>query len=79
MDDLFNVKYTKMLSFFTGSRGPHGPDLPSPFGRKFQIPSLLETDLNRRRFSERKQSRFDSVANSALFEEFRQAIQFDSS
>ena len=26
-----------MLSFFTGSRGPHGPDLPSPFGRKFQI------------------------------------------
>ena len=25
--------------FFTGSRGPHGPDLQSPFGRKFQIPS----------------------------------------
>ena len=26
-----------MLSFFTGSRGPHGPDLPSPFGLKFQL------------------------------------------
>ena len=25
----------KTLSFFSGSRGPHGPDLPSPCGRKF--------------------------------------------
>ena len=25
----------KMLSFFSGSGGTHGPDLPSPFGRKF--------------------------------------------
>ena len=32
----FNVKYTKILSF-SGSRGSHGPDLPSPFGRKFQL------------------------------------------
>ena len=23
-----------MLSIFSGSRGPDGPDLPSPFGRK---------------------------------------------
>ena len=36
MDDPFNVKYTKMLSFSL-SRGPHGPDLPSPFWRKFQL------------------------------------------
>ena len=28
------------VKFFNGSRGPHGPDLPSPFGRKFQIPSF---------------------------------------
>ena len=27
----------KTLSLFSGSRGPHGPDLPSPCGRKFQI------------------------------------------
>ena len=27
-----------MLSF-SGSRGPHGPGLPSPFGRKFQLSS----------------------------------------
>ena len=29
--------------FLTGSRGPHGPDLPSPFGRKFQL--LVQSDL----------------------------------
>ena len=28
-----------MLSFF-GSRGPQGLDLPSPFGRKFQLSSF---------------------------------------
>ena len=27
----------KMLSIFSGSRGPDGPNLPSPFGRKFQL------------------------------------------
>ena len=26
----FYVKYTEMLCLFSGSRGPHGPDLPSP-------------------------------------------------
>ena len=26
-----------MLSLFSGSRGPDGPDLPSPCGRKFHI------------------------------------------
>ena len=31
MGELFNVKFP------SGSRGPHGPDLPSPFGRKFQL------------------------------------------
>ena len=29
-----------MLSFFSGSGGTHGPDLPSPFGRKFLFLSL---------------------------------------
>ena len=27
----------KMLSIFSGSRGPNGPDLLSPFGRQFQL------------------------------------------
>ena len=25
------------VKFLTGSRGPHGRDLPSPFARKFQL------------------------------------------
>ena len=29
------------FKFFSGSRGTHGPDLPSPFGRKFLICCLL--------------------------------------
>ena len=39
--DFPNVKFTKMLSFFPVSRGLQ-PDLPLPFGRKFQfcLPSL---------------------------------------
>ena len=28
--------------FFSGSRGPHGPDLPSPFGRKFHIALIMQ-------------------------------------
>ena len=27
----------KTLSLFSGSRGPHWPDLPSPYGQKFHI------------------------------------------
>ena len=33
-----------MLSIFSGSRGPDGPDLPSPFGRKFQLQFTREDD-----------------------------------
>ena len=35
--DLFYVKHIKNVKFLSGSRGPHGPDLPSPCGRKFQF------------------------------------------
>ena len=31
------VSILKVLSIFSGSRGPDGPDLPSPSGRKFQF------------------------------------------
>ena len=30
-------KYTKNVKFFSGSRGPQGPDLLSLFGQKFQF------------------------------------------
>ena len=33
----FYVKYTKNVKFLSGSRGPHGPDLPSPWGQTFQL------------------------------------------
>ena len=33
----------KMLSTFSGSGGPDGPDLPSPIGRKFQLSGLTHT------------------------------------
>ena len=39
-----------MLSFFTGSRGPRGPDLPSPFGRKFQIKETITAMMMIRNF-----------------------------
>ena len=32
-----NVKYTKNVKFLSGIRGPQGPDLSSPCGRKFQF------------------------------------------
>ena len=35
--DLFYVKHMKRVKFLSGSRGPHGPDLPSPCGRKLQF------------------------------------------
>ena len=33
----FQCKVYQTVKFLTDSRGPHGPDLPSPFGRKFQL------------------------------------------
>ena len=30
------------VKFLSGSRGPDGPDLPSPFGRKFQLSVQFE-------------------------------------
>ena len=47
--DFSNDKFTKMLRFF-GSRGLR-PDLPSPFGRKFQfcftciVPHVVDIDF----------------------------------
>ena len=34
---LFYIKHTKNVEFLSGSRGPRGPDLPSPSRRKFQF------------------------------------------
>ena len=39
--ELFNVKYSKNVKFHSGSRGPHGPDLPSPHGRHSSFLSCL--------------------------------------
>ena len=36
-----------MLSFFSGSGGTPGPDLPSPFGRKFLFHHFLSPGVNR--------------------------------
>ena len=33
----FYVQYTKNVRFLSGRKDPHGPDLPSPFGRRFQF------------------------------------------
>ena len=38
--DLFYVKFSKNVKFLSGSRRPHGPDLPSPCGRKLQFQSV---------------------------------------
>ena len=35
------VSILKMLSIFSGSSSPHGPDLPWPFGRKFHFALLV--------------------------------------
>ena len=34
-----------MIRIFSGSKGPHGPDLPSPFGRKFHFALQLDPYL----------------------------------
>ena len=34
---IFSVKYDKNVKLVSGSRGPHGPDLRSPYGRKSQL------------------------------------------
>ena len=56
-----------MLSFFTGSRGPHGPDLPSPFGRKFQI-RIRKQSLSEFKSCER--THFDHLLRSATLLHF---------
>ena len=43
-DEVKTIK-SDIESFFSGSRGPHGPDLPSPFGRKFQISHSPSSDI----------------------------------
>ena len=42
----FYVKYTKNVKFLSGSRGPHGPDLPSPCGEDSSF-SHVETEMIR--------------------------------
>ena len=37
----FYVKYIKNVEFLPASKGPHGPDLLSPSGRKFQFQYTL--------------------------------------
>ena len=45
-DNLFNVKYSKMLSFSLVAEA-HGPDLPSPFGRKFPFCFVVRKSPNK--------------------------------
>ena len=40
------LRILKTLSLLSGSRGPHGPDLPSPCGRKFHISHLVSQVAN---------------------------------
>ena len=35
--NLFYIKHIKNVKFLSDGRGPHGPDLPSPCGLKFQF------------------------------------------
>ena len=57
-----------MLSLFSGSRGPHEPDLPSPCGRKFHISLHILPDDGRsisRNIAEKHyDSRHDKLKNS---------------
>ena len=48
----FYIKYIKNVKFDSGSRGPHGPDLSSPCGQKFQFSSesASSTRANRGQF-----------------------------
>ena len=41
--DLFYVKHIQNVMFLSGSRGPHGPDLPSLCGRKFKFQSVVKS------------------------------------
>ena len=54
-----------MLSFFSGSRGTHGPDLPSSFGRKFLIYLFDDGSSISRNVAEKHyDSRHDKLRNN---------------
>ena len=46
---LFYVKPSKFQGFSLGIRGSRGPDLPSPFGRKFQFSFISDSASDRRK------------------------------
>ena len=58
----------KMSSIFSGSRGPDGPDLPSPFGWKFQLSVHTLPDdgrsISRNVAEKHYDSRHDKLKNS---------------
>ena len=59
----------KTLSLLSGSRGPHGPDLPSPCGRKFHISLHLTLpddgrSISRNVAEKHHDSRHDKLTNS---------------
>ena len=56
-----------MLSFSPGSRGPDGPDLPSPLGQKFQL-SASKQSLSE--FSSCEHTHFDHLPFSATLQHF---------
>ena len=49
----FQCKVYQNVKFLTGSRGPHRPDLPSPFRQKFQL-SVSAIDIWNPRFSTKR-------------------------
>ena len=58
----------KTLSLFSGSSGPHGPDLPSPYERKFHISLHTSPDngrsISRNAAEKHYDSRHDKLKNS---------------
>ena len=68
-----------MLSFFTGSRGPHGPDLPSPFRRKFQISLHTLPDdgrsISRNVAEKHHDSRHDKLRNNMNTKEYNMMLK----
>ena len=60
----------KTLSFFSGSRGPHRPDLPSPCGRKFHFSLHSLRDDVRSISPKRRQHKQTSSRQNCSFRKF---------
>ena len=56
----------KTLSLFSGSGGSHGPDLPSPYGRKFHISLHTLPDDGRSISRNVAEKRYDQLKNSSI-------------